>query len=434
MKRYGITSAELAVADTDAFKAAKAIILKKSDIVANAEEVNGIGLKELVASSTDEIANRMRWQSQFFKDFYANNQRLTNRRLVVDEDDFVWYAGKDGKLSTRQTTWRKDELGKRDQLSSENPIKGVVSYVDEKKIQGKLGEKITIGAINNEDIVTKGRDDKFNNEVWAGKDYKTGNALMEYIIDDEHTVTVKPGYKPETTSEGSARLKSDGTPGKGFDSVVSMNFRYESDGITVESHDADRIEGLTRIKKEKVKPGSLFTYGHELIHALHNQMGINEQNRVYYEYLDSTREKHRTGDRHVYVKLLNSNGTKKSEEEILSQVIYKLKNPEEFIRKKESKEAYDKAAMELEGLKGEKYDLVIKQIRDKLNSADKDKEGIEIFVPIFLIKQEEFNTVGNPKMFENSKIIHKFPDFPTERGLEKENNFDRRAVYDGVAR
>ena len=95
---------------------------------------------------------------------------------------------------------------------------------------------------------------------------------------------------------------------------------------------------------------------------------------------------------------------------------------------------YEQKATELEKLKGEKYDYVIKQIRDKLNSADKNKEGIEVFVPIFLIKQEEFNTVGNPKTFEKSKIIHKFPNLPTERGLEKENNFDRRAVYDGVAR
>lgn len=480
MRRYGITSAELAVADTDVSKAIKTTILKKSNIVSDVKDIlldnrltnsqksnilyqqygydsgssktswsepdveeviNGIGLKELISSSTDEIANRMRWQSQFFKDFYANNQRLTNRRLVVDEDDFVWYAGKDGKLSTRQTTWRKDELGKRDQLSSENPIKGVVSYVDEKKIQGKLGEKITIGAINNEDIVTKGRDDMFNSEVWAGKDYKTGNALMEYIIDDEHTVTVKPDHKPGAVPKYDdkdryaythAYLKSDGTPGKGLDSVVSMNFSYENAEIIVESHDADRIEGLTRIKKEKVKPGSLFTYGHELIHALHNQMGINEQKLVYYEYLDSEGKKHRTGEKMYYIDFRDSKGNKKTEKEILFEI--KDKISKEFVTDKNKKIYYIQAEKELAQEGSEKYDYVMKQIKNSLNNLTPKDKYVEIFVPMFLIKQEEFNTVGNPKMFENSKIIHKFPDFPTERGLEKENNFDRRAVYDGVAR
>ena len=480
MKRYGITSAELAVADTDVSKAVKAIILKKSDIVAyvkdilldnrltnsqkskilyqqygynsgrsktswsesDVEEViNGIGLKELISSSTDEIANRMRWQSQFFKDFYANSQRLTNRRLVVDEDDFVWYAGKDGKLSTRQTTWRKDELGKRDQLSSENPIKGVVSYVDEKKIQGKPGEKITIGAINNEDIVTKGRDDMFNNEVWVGKDYKNGNILMEYIIDDEHTVAVKPGQSPSVTpkydekdknSYVHAYLKSDGTPGKGSDSIVNMNFDYEREGMIVENYDADKIENLTRIKNKKVKPGSLFIYGHELTHALHNQMGINEQNHVYYEYLDSKGEKHRTGEKMYYTDFRDSNGNKKTEKEILFEIRDKISK--EFVTDKSKKIYYIQAEKELAQEGSEKYDYVMKQIKNSLNNLTPKDKYVEIFVPMFMITQEEFNTVGNPKMFENSKIIHKFPDLPTERGFEKENNFDRRAVYDGVAR
>ena len=70
----------------------------------------------------------------------------------------------------------------------------------------------------------------------------------------------------------------------------------------------------------------------------------------------------------------------------------------------------------------------------KLDIAKKENQNIRLNIPVALIKQEEFNTVENPKMFENSKIIHKFPNLPTERGLEKENNFDRRAVYDGVAR
>ena len=473
MKRYGITSAELAVADTDASKAAKAIILKKSDIVADVKDVlldnrltnsqksnilyqqygygsgrsktswsesdveeviNGIGLKELIASSTDEIANRMRWQSQFFKDFYANNQRLTNRRLVVDEDDFVWYAGKDGKLSTRQTTWRKDELGKRDQLSSENPIKGVVSYVDEKKIQGKPGEKITIGVINNEDIVTKGRNEMFN-EVWAGKDYKNGNALMEYIIDDEHIVTVKPKEdisSPTTgvdSEKGHGYLNSDGTPGKGSGSTIHINFNYKENGMIVEDYNFSNMN-LTKVGKEKIKTGSLFIYGHELVHALHNQMGINEQRYTYYFYLDSKGHKHMTGEIRESFPLRNEHKEVKTKEEVFMEVIQKIENMK--MTNRNNTRRYNLILEELNKKDSEIYKHLMEEIQLKLDIAKKENQNIRLNIPVALIKQEEFNTVGNPKMFENSKIIHKFPNLPTERGLEKENNFNTRAVYDGV--
>ena len=77
------------------------------------------------------------------------------------------------------------------------------------------------------------------------------------------------------------------------------------------------------------------------------------------------------------------------------------------------------------------YKHLMKEIQLKLDIAKKENQNIRLNIPVALIKQEEFNTVGNPKMFENSKIIHKFPNLPTERGLEKENNFNTRAVYDG---
>ena len=106
----------------------------------------------------------------------------------------------------------------------------------------------------------------------------------------------------------------------------------------------------------------------------------------------------------------------------------------EFVTDKSKKIYYIQAEKELAQEGSEKYDYVMKQIKNSLNNLTPKDKYVEIFVPMFMITQEEFNTVGNPKMFENSKIIHKFPDLPTERGFEKENNFDRRAVYDGVAR
>ena len=133
-----------------------------------------------------------------------------------------------------------------------------------------------------------------------------------------------------------------------------------------------------------------------------------------------------------YTDFRDSNGNKKTEKEILFEIRDKISK--ELVTNKSKKIYYIQAEKELAQEGSEKYDYVMKQIKNSLNNLTPKDKYVEIFVPMFMIKQEEFNTVENPKMFENSKIIHKFPDLPTERGLDKENNFDRRAVYDGVAR
>ena len=133
-----------------------------------------------------------------------------------------------------------------------------------------------------------------------------------------------------------------------------------------------------------------------------------------------------------YTDFRDSNGNKKTEKEILFEIRDKISK--ELVTNKSKKIYYIQAEKELAQEGSEKYDYVMKQIKNSLNNLTPKDKYVEIFVPMFMIKQEEFNTVENPKMFENSKIIHKFPDLQTERGLEKENNFDRRAVYDGVAR
>ena len=447
MKRYGITSAELAVADTDAFKAAKAIILKKSDIVANAEEVNGIGLKELVASSTDEIANRMRWQSQFFKDFYANSQRLTNRQLVIDEDDFVWYAGKDGRLSTKQINWKN---GEPEELSIKNLIKGNVSFISKDNIKEipikkeKLGNKVIVDN-KNINIIVKSKDDIFNTEVWAGKDYKNGNVLMTSIIDNEPTVTIKPKkdelLSPTTTPKNEkgdgdyreAYLNSKNKISRnGFESEIKINFDYAGDYIV----ESSIVNDMIKIKANKEKLGNFIVYGHELIHALHNQLGINDQNRVYYEYLDFKGKKHRTGEKMYYTNFRDSSGNKRTEKEILFEIRDKISK--EWVTDKDKEKYYIQAEKELAQEGSEKYDYVMKQIKNSLNNLTSKDKYVEIFVPILLIKQEEFNTVGTPNMTNMNDILQKnpalskkYPIMPTERGLEEENGFLKRAVYEG---
>ena len=115
-----------------------------------------------------------------------------------------------------------------------------------------------------------------------------------------------------------------------------------------------------------------------------------------------------------------------------SKVIQKIENMK--MTNRNNTRRYNLILEELNKKDSEIYKHLMKEIQLKLDIAKKENQNIRLNIPVALIKQGEFNTVGNPKMFENSKIIHKFPDFPTERGLEKENNFDRRAVYDGVAR
>ena len=61
-----------------------------------------VSLKNIIIQDSNKIANDSRWKSQRFRDFFANNQKLTNMQLVIDEDDFVHYIDsktKSGRLN-----------------------------------------------------------------------------------------------------------------------------------------------------------------------------------------------------------------------------------------------------------------------------------------------------------------------------------------------
>ncbi|EEX74307.1 hypothetical protein GCWU000323_01743 [Leptotrichia hofstadii F0254] len=156
------------------------------------------------------------------------------------------------------------------------------------------------------------------------------------------------------------------------------------------------------------------------------------QSMTYYFYLDSKGHKHMAGEIRENFPLRNEHKEVKTKEEVFMEVIQKIENMK--ITNRNDTRRYNLILEELNKKDSEIYKHLMEEIQLKLDIAKKENQNIRLNIPVALIKQEEFNTVGNPKMFENSKIIHKFPDFPTERGLEKENNFDRRAVYDGVAR
>jgi len=107
-----------------------------------------------------------------------------------------------------------------------------------------------------------------------------------------------------------------------------------------------------------------------------------------------------------YTDFRDSNGNKKTEKEILFEIRDKISK--ELVTNKSKKIYYIQAEKELAQEGSEKYDYVMKQIKNSLNNLTPKDKYVEIFVPMFMIKQEEFNTVENPKMFENSKIITYF--------------------------
>ena len=93
----------------------------------------------------------------------------------------------------------------------------------------------------------------------------------------------------------------------------------------------------------------------------------------------------------------------------------------------------------MEEKKSERYKDIAGQINEKLQNLKKKENNFYEINTFIWVKQEEFNTVGNPKLFEKSDIIQKFlkiPNFhlPTERGLEEENDFPKRAIYNEKVR
>ena len=154
------------------------------------------------------------------------------------------------------------------------------------------------------------------------------------------------------------------------------------------------------------------------------------QSVTYYFYLDSKGHKHMAGEIRESFPLRNEHKEVKTKEEVFMEVIQKIENMK--MTNRNNTRRYNLILEELNKKDSEIYKHLMEEIQLKLDIAKKENQNIRLNIPVALIKQEEFNTVENPKMFENSKIIHKFPNLPTERGLEKENNFNTRAVYDGV--
>ncbi|WP_304181221.1 hypothetical protein [Leptotrichia trevisanii] len=394
----------------------------KSNIIQEISE--DTSLEKIISEDINNIANKMRWESKFFRDFNANNQKLTNMKLVVDEDDFVHYVDKNGTL------FNPDE------------VRGKVAFIDEKFMNKDKESKAEI--YKNEkgeyEIIEKYKEDIITDKikVWETENYENGNKLMKGVIDNEYTIKVRPNTS-NTGSPGSiiplsrdreAYLKSDGSPGKGSDSIMYMNFDRTVDYIV----DDGIKNNLTKIKNRKETLNSFMIYGHEMNHGYHNQKGINDQRFAYYFYLDSKGNKHVTGEEKEYIELKHKNGNIKTEAEIFDESLNLIKMNEYMEGQKRklspNENPYTQMLKELNNENSEIFRHFKEEIRIKTEMAKKNNSrSVNLNIPKVLIKQEEFNTVGNPEMAKDFK--EKYPDLPTEQGMENERGIPKRAVYKG---
>lgn len=240
--------------------------------------VKNTTLDNIVVQNTNKIANDSRWDSKYFKDFIANNQKLTNMQLVIDENDFVHYVQSNGRIS---------ETGSEGELSF---ITDKYMHAGEDKAEilpnAIVNTRYNIGEIITNDTVVWGNDKN---------KYSVGNTDMEKLIRHDKIVYVEPTINdafviPEN-DDPEVYVKYDQMGnfirnGYGSNSIVKMDFNYAPKYKAFKGVDK---YGLVIVEPENTRAYEI--YAHEIFaHARHNQEGKNDANvhRIYYQiYRDS---------------------------------------------------------------------------------------------------------------------------------------------------
>jgi len=317
IKKYGISNSDLITAEKNVSEIIKGTILKSSNAENNLKEIlnnknlnddekvkeidrkfgisvtiddlknnsqvskdiiKNASLEKIVAQDTDKIANKMRWESQFFKDFYANNQKLTNMQLVIDENDFVHYVQSNGRVS---------ETGSEGELSF---ITDKYMHAGEDKAEilpnAIVNTRYNIGEIITNDTVVWGNDKN---------KYSVGNTDMEKLIRHDKIVYVEPtinnAFVVPENGDPEVYVKYDQMGnfirnGYGSNSIVKMDFNFAPKYKAFKGVDK---YGLVIVEPENTRAYEI--YAHEIFaHARHNQEGKNDANvhRIYYQiYRDS---------------------------------------------------------------------------------------------------------------------------------------------------
>ena len=358
------------------------------DIIKNAS------LERIVAQDTDKIANKMRWESQFFKDFYANTQKLTNRPLVIDEDDFVWYAGNDGKLSSSQIVWEK---GKVKSPSAKHSITGKVAFINENYMYKGEDKAEILNSWNGEPEI-KNSNETFDTKVWDGKNYTSENNLIERVIKDQNTIFVRntPGNAYVNSVSPKDAVIDNGIEGKGSDSILGIDYHIDKyKNISYKVYDGiDKKTGLIKVRDQDETFIPYVAYSHELNHGSHNQEGINEVLTPHYQIYRDGNGIHFSGERKFEVPVLAD-----SLDDFYNKIINNLKNKNFTAYNKEGKidTVHSEILKKLEDKNSDYYKFFRIELEEKMNKAKKNSQTtVNLNIPFFdyPTNKEEINTTG----------------------------------------
>ncbi|WP_374123995.1 hemagglutinin repeat-containing protein, partial [Leptotrichia hongkongensis] len=373
--KYGITITEKELKDS------KNTIMKVIEYVS---------LKNIIIQDSNKIANDSRWKSQRFRDFFANNQKLTNMQLVIDEDDFVHYI---------------DSKTKSGRLNNLFETIGDVSFVSGKDIQVekvavKIGNQIYQKEIvkikDDAKPISKFKDEQIINnpkEMFIGNtEYKTGNNSIKEIIDSDKTIFYEP-----TIGNAQARALDDnafynnGKKGSGADTRVEMDFNYTALYKVYGYTDKDGLINIASVTPY----ASYQVYAHEALgHGAHNQKGENTGSKEFYQvYRDQNKEIHFQGELTGFqVSIENL-----TPEKIFNNIISDLKNQKiTAIDKKNNIVTINpKILNELNNKNSEYYKYLYKEIEEKFREAKQNNNTIiNLNLPFSTRKLEEKNTVN----------------------------------------
>ena len=352
--------------------------------------IEDVSLKNIIIQDSNKIANDSRWKSQRFRDFFANNQKLTNMQLVIDEDDFVHYI---------------DSKTKSGRLNNLFETIGDVSFVSGKdiqvekvavKIDNQIYQKEIVKIKDDAKPISKFKDEQIINnpkEMFIGNtEYKTGNNSIKEIIDSDKTIFYEPtiGNAQARALDNNA-FYNNGKKGSGADTRVEMDFNYTALYKVYGHTDKDGLINIASVTPY----ASYQVYAHEALgHGAHNQKGENTGSKEFYQaYRDQNKEIHFQGELTGFqVSIENL-----TPEKIFNNIISDLKNQKiTAIDKKNNIVTINpKILNELNNKNSEYYKYLYKEIEEKFREAKQNNNTIiNLNLPFSTRKLEEKNTVN----------------------------------------
>ena len=349
-----------------------------------------VSLKNIIIQDSNKIANDSRWKSQRFRDFFANNQKLTNMQLVIDEDDFVHYI---------------DSKTKSGRLNNLFETIGDVSFVSGKdiqvekvavKIDNQIYQKEIVKIKDDAKPISKFKDEQIINnpkEMFIGNtEYKTGNNSIKEIIDSDKTIFYEPTIEnAQARALDNNAFYNNGKKGSGADTRVEMDFNYTALYKVYGYTDKDGLINIASVTPY----ASYQVYAHEALgHGAHNQKGENTGSKEFYQaYRDQNKEIHFQGELTGFqVSIENL-----TPEKIFNNIISDLKNQKiTAIDKKNNIVTINpKILNELNNKNSEYYKYLYKEIEEKFREAKQNNNTIiNLNLPFSTRKLEEKNTVN----------------------------------------